>query len=97
MDVTPANEDTNSIPTDEANRTIVGNASGANFQLTSGATWWPNLQPMQEAPPYGQICKITQVSYSIPESVVLLVMFSKVMVPLLLSNHYKDKVEYSPK
>ena len=23
---------------------------------TSGATWWPNLQPMEAVPPDGQVC-----------------------------------------
>ena len=31
-------------PTDDVNRTIIGNV----------ATWWPNLQLMQLAPPGGQ-------------------------------------------
>ena len=42
-----ADEDTNSILTDNANRAIQGNASYA--------TWWPTLQTMQMVPPDDQI------------------------------------------
>ena len=45
-DVTLADEDTNSILTDNANGAIQGN----------GAIWWPILQLMQVAPSGGQIC-----------------------------------------
>ena len=44
--VTLADEDTNSILTDNADRAIQGN----------GAIWWPILQLMQVAPSNGQIC-----------------------------------------
>ena len=53
-ELTLADEDTNSILTDNANRAIQGNVAkiGTN---ASGAIWWPNLQPMQDAPSGGQI------------------------------------------
>ena len=44
-DVTLADEDSNSIPTDNANR--------AMWQC-SDATWWPTLEPMQVTPPDDQ-------------------------------------------
>ena len=45
-DVTLADEDTNSILTDNANRAIHGNVL-ANFGISaSGAIWWPNVYPM---------------------------------------------------
>ena len=54
--MTLADEDTNSILTDNANRAIQGNVAmhvtlpGGNFGINaSGAIWWPNLQPMQGA------------------------------------------------
>ena len=53
-DVTLADEDTNSIPTDNANRAIQDNVAlqwyklVANFRTNaSGATQWPNFEPMQ--------------------------------------------------
>ena len=53
-DVTLADEDTNSIPTDNANRAIQDNVAlqwyklVANFRTNaSGATRWPNFEPMQ--------------------------------------------------
>ena len=67
-DVTLADEDTNSILTDNANRTIQSNVA---MQVTqSGGQLWkqckwrqlitkfwgPNLQLMQVVPPGGQIC-----------------------------------------
>ena len=64
-DVTLADEDTNAILTDNANRVIQGNAMWqfkwrnmvANFENNaSGASWWPNMQLMQMAPYGGQIC-----------------------------------------
>ena len=74
-DVTLADEDTNSILTDNAKRAIQGNVAMhvtlpggqlwnqckwchlvAKFATNaSGAIWWPNLQPMQDAPSGGQI------------------------------------------
>ena len=63
-DVTLADEDSNSIPTDDVNRVIRGNNAKwqckwcnlvANFGTnTSSAIWWPNLHPMQEGPSGGQ-------------------------------------------
>ena len=61
-DVTLADEDTNSILTDNANGAIQGYLA---MQVTqpdekfgtnaSGAILWPNLEPMQMAPSGGQI------------------------------------------
>ena len=54
-DVTLADEDSNSIPTDNANR--------AMWQC-SDATWWPTLEPMQVTPPDDQMlnkCKLCQL------------------------------------
>ena len=53
-ELTLADEDTNSILTDNANRAIQGNVAkiGTN---ASGAIWWPNLELMQVAPSGGQI------------------------------------------
>ena len=48
-DMTLADEDTNSILTDNANRAIQGN-------IASDSTWWENLQPMQVVPSGGQFC-----------------------------------------
>ena len=45
-DVTLADEDSNSIPTDDVNPRQCGNASGA--------IWWPRLKLMQVAPLGGQ-------------------------------------------
>ena len=44
-DVTLADEDTNSMPTDTANKAIQGNALPFALQCgnANGATWWPNL------------------------------------------------------
>ena len=66
-EVTLADEDTNSIPTDNVKRVIQGNVAMqvtqpgghllAKFATNaSGAIWWPNLQPMQVVPSGGQIC-----------------------------------------
>ena len=71
-DVTLADEDNNSILTDNANRAIQGkcsNASSAIWWLTleckwrqlmtkfwTNAIWWPNLQLMQVVPSGGQFC-----------------------------------------
>ena len=54
-DVTLADEDTNSILTDNANRAIQGNvAMVANFaNNANGATWWPNSESMQVVPSVG--------------------------------------------
>ena len=61
-DVTLADEDTNSILTDNANRAIQGNVAmhvtlpgGQLWNQCSSAIWWPNLQPMQVAQSPGQI------------------------------------------
>ena len=61
-DVTLANEDTNSIPTDNANRAIQGNVAMhwcnlvANFRTNaSGATSCPNFEPMQVVPIYNSM------------------------------------------
>ena len=63
-DVTLADEDTNSILIDNANRAIQGNVAMQVAKVAkvativtnaSGAIWWPNLQPMQVAPSCGQI------------------------------------------
>ena len=57
-DVTVADENTNSILTDNANRVIQGKVAMhvvANFGINvSGAIWLPNLQTMQVAPSGGQ-------------------------------------------
>ena len=61
-DVTLANEDTNSILTDNVNRAIEGNEAlqvllVANFgSNASGASWWPNFEPMQVVPLGDPIC-----------------------------------------
>ena len=58
-DVTLADEDTNSILNDNANRAIQGNEAMQLMQtgdqckfvtIGSGASWWPNLQPIQMVP-----------------------------------------------
>ena len=58
-DVTLADEDTNSILTDNAKRAIQGNEAMQVMQTGdqckfatngSGASWWPNLQPIQMVP-----------------------------------------------
>ena len=60
-DVTLADEDTNSILTDNVNRAIEGNVAMqvllvANFgSNASGVSWWPNFEPMQVALSSGQI------------------------------------------
>ena len=51
--VTLADEDNNSLPTDDANRAILGNVAKSVTNARS-ANFWPNLQPMQVAPPAGQ-------------------------------------------
>ena len=60
--VTLADEDTNSILTDNANRAIQGMVTMQVTNLvtkfltsSSVATWWPNLEPMQVAPPDDQM------------------------------------------
>ena len=56
-DVTLADEDTNSILTNDAKRAIQGNEAMQVMKTNaSGAIWWPNLQLMQVAPSGGQIC-----------------------------------------
>ena len=62
-DVTLADEDTNSILTDNANGAIQGNVAMqwrnlvANFgSNASGASWWPNFEPMQVVPLGDPIC-----------------------------------------
>ena len=62
-DVTLADEDTNSILTDNANWAIQGNALHCGNAVmqpgatnSSGAIWWLKLQPMQVAPSVGKIC-----------------------------------------
>ena len=58
-DVTLADEDTNSILTDDAKRAIQGNEAMQVMKTNaSGAIWWPNLQLMQVAPSGGQICNL---------------------------------------
>ena len=63
-DVTLADEDTNSILTDNAKREIQGNEAmqvmqtgdQCNFTpIGSGAFCWPNLQPIQMVPSDGEI------------------------------------------
>ena len=58
-DVTLADEDTNLKLTDNANRAIQGNEAMQVMQtgdqckfatIGSGASWWPNLQPIQMVP-----------------------------------------------
>ena len=59
-DVTLADEDTNSILTDDAKRAIQDNNEAMQVMQTgdqckfatigSGASWWPNLQPIQMVP-----------------------------------------------
>ena len=51
-DVTLADEDTNSILTDNVNRAIQGNVA----TNVNGDIWWPNMQLMQVAPSGGQLC-----------------------------------------
>ena len=46
-DVTLADEDTNSILTDNGNRAIQGNTA-----------WWSNVEPIQVVPLVGQICNL---------------------------------------
>ena len=51
-DVTLADEDNNSIPTNDAFRTILGNVAMQVAKVAAnegGATWWPILPPMQIA------------------------------------------------
>ena len=62
-DVTLADEDTNSILTDNANRAIQGNvamqvtrSSGQFWNNANGATWCLNFEPMQIVPLGGPIC-----------------------------------------
>ena len=55
-DVTLADEDTNSILTDNAKRAIQGNETMQVMKTNaSGAIWWPNLQLIQVVPSGGQI------------------------------------------
>ena len=55
--MTLADEDTNSILTDNAKRAIQGNEAMQVIQTNaSGAIWWPNLQSMQVVPSGGYIC-----------------------------------------
>ena len=47
--MTLADENNNSIPTDDVNRAIIGKlVTNAN-----SATWWSKLEPMPEAPSGG--------------------------------------------
>ena len=61
-DVTLADDDTNSILTDNVNRAIEGNEAMqvllvANFgSNASGVSWWPNFEPMQVVPLGDPIC-----------------------------------------
>ena len=56
--MTLADEDINSILTDNAKREIQGNEAMQVMKINaSGAIWWPYLQLMQVAPAGGQICK----------------------------------------
>ena len=48
-DVTLIDEDSNSMPTDDVNRAILGNVA-----MQAKSTWWPNLKLMQVAPLVGQ-------------------------------------------
>ena len=48
-DVTLADEDTNLILTDNANRAIQGNVV-MHVTQPGGAIWWPNLELMQVVP-----------------------------------------------
>ena len=55
-DVTLADEDTKSIPTDNAKRAIKGQCGNA-----CETTWWPTLEPMLVGKPHVQIlnqCKL---------------------------------------
>ena len=59
-DVALADEDTNPILTDDANRTFQGNVAmqvaprGCKLvTYASSATWWPKLESMQVVPPGG--------------------------------------------
>ena len=63
-DVTLADEDTNSILTDNVKRAIQGNEAMQVMQtgdqckfatIGSWASWWPNLQPIQMVPSDGKI------------------------------------------
>ena len=61
--MTLADEDTNLILADNANRVIQSNVAmqvtqpGEQFVTNaSGAIWWPNLELMQVVPSGGQIC-----------------------------------------
>ena len=56
-DVTLADEDTNSILTDNAKRAIQGNEAMQVMKTNaSGAIWWANWQLMHVAPSGGHIC-----------------------------------------
>ena len=55
-DVTLADEDTNSILTENADRAIEG-------KVASYATWWPTLQTMQMVPPDDQILNQPKLSH----------------------------------
>ena len=56
-DVTLADEDTNSILADNAQRACQGNEAMQVMKTNaSDAIWWSNLQLMQVAPSGGQIC-----------------------------------------
>ena len=88
-DVTLADEDTNSILTDDANRAIQGKLAMQVANLMS-KFWWPNLQPIQVAPSAFDLNqfeifwlkKISQVMESIPGSVVPLARFIQVFPSL---------------
>ena len=57
--MTLADEDTNSIPSDNAKRVIQGNEAMQVMNTNaSDAIWWSNMQLMQVAPSGGQICKL---------------------------------------
>ena len=55
-DLTLADEDTNSILTDNANSAFQGNLVAKFGTNASSTIWWPNLELMQVAPSCGQIC-----------------------------------------
>ena len=65
MDVTLADEDTNSIPSDRGNRAILGNVAmqghvmpsgGQICNYSSGATQWSNFQKLPETQSQGPRC-----------------------------------------
>ena len=61
--MTLADEDTNSILTDNANRAFQGNVATLEPSNASGAIWWPNLELMQVAPSGGQSWNVTCIAW----------------------------------